>query len=361
MEEKVHLKGLNGLRAIAALAVLFFHLNMSLHLFNLPNLRNIDLAGYGVTIFFSISGFLITYLLLAEKTKTGTIRIGHFYIRRMLRIWPLYYMVMALSIITGLAFGLDMRWGSILYYLFFLANVPFILNTGMPFLGPYWSLGVEEQFYIFWPWLVKHCRRILTFTFIFTICFLAARVFCRFLEYKYGYSLPYAAIHVTRFDCMTIGAMGAILIHQKNQLFLKITTHTLTQLVAWTVIALLAFNLYHVASVIDNEIVSTITVILIVNLSFNPKTIIGMENFFFDFLGKVSYGIYMFHLLVIFYLALFINNIEMSLTARYLVIYTSVPLITILVAWLSYSFFEKPFLKIKTRYSTIPNMATAKQ
>src|SRR5688572_17546909 len=97
---RIHLPGLNGIRAIAALAVIFSHIGLSLHQFGLKSLPDIDLAGYGVTIFFALSGFLITYHLLIEKQRFERVNIRQFYIRRILRIWPLYYLYIALVIIT---------------------------------------------------------------------------------------------------------------------------------------------------------------------------------------------------------------------------------------------------------------------
>ena len=97
----VYLPGLNGLRAIAALAVVVSHITLSLDQFGLNSNvfgtdingspKGLDLAGDGVTIFFALSGFLITFLFLKEK-ENGSISIKKFYVRRILRIWPLYYL-----------------------------------------------------------------------------------------------------------------------------------------------------------------------------------------------------------------------------------------------------------------------------
>src|SRR5271155_5691395 len=101
MKQAVYFSGLNGLRAIAALSVVFSHTTTSLNQFGLNpfiygkfpdgTTKTTLLAAFGVTIFFALSGFLITYLLLEEK-KTKEINIKNFYIRRILRIWPLYYL-----------------------------------------------------------------------------------------------------------------------------------------------------------------------------------------------------------------------------------------------------------------------------
>lgn len=351
MQEKLYLKGINGLRAIAAISVVVFHINHSLVQFNLPNLPSIDLAGYGVTIFFAISGFLITLLLLKEKER-GNIDVKKFYVRRGLRIWPLYFLFLILSVVTALYYHIGEFPGSLLYYIFLAANIPFIFDMALPFLGHYWSLGVEEQFYLFWPWMIR-AKNVLKLVTTFTVVFVLLRLLFRFIEYKYGYSLPYLIIHVTRFDCMSIGAIGAILFHQNHPVFLKISQYVFTQLISWGIIVLLMFNKYHIASVIDSEIVSIITVFLIINVSINEKRLIGLDYPFFDFLGKISFGIYVVHQLIIFYYAKFLSMFNIQPLHKYPLVYGGVLALTILVAYISYEYFEKVFLRIKERYMVV--------
>ncbi len=351
-EGKTYFKGINGLRALAALSVVVFHLNMSLKQYNLPLLRTIDLAGFGVTIFFAISGFLITYLLLKEQ-DTQPIDIKKFYIRRALRIWPLYFLFLGLSLLTTYIYNIAPLPGNLLYYIFFAANVPFIMDATLPFLGHYWSLGVEEQFYIFWPWLIRNKKNVLRTVIIFTVSYFCLRVIARFIDYKFGYPVPYIAIHVTRFECMSMGAIGAILLHQNNQFFMRFCTHILTQFSCWTVIGLLLFNKYHIASVLDQEIVSAVAVCLIINLSCNPKTIVRMDYPIFDFLGKISYGIYVMHQLVIFYFARLLYHFELQPGIKYPLVYIGVIGITIGLAYLSYEYFEKRFLVLKEKFSVV--------
>ena len=154
----VYLPGLNGLRAIAALSVLIAHVSQEgIADFGLPKLVNLPMAGYGVTLFFVISGFLITFLLIKEMRKTQTVSIGKFYLRRILRIWPIYYLFIIVSLSVFLCFGMpnQILVKELWFYLFFAANIPFITYQGIMILVHYWSIGVEEQFYLFWPLLVR--------------------------------------------------------------------------------------------------------------------------------------------------------------------------------------------------------------
>src|SRR5206468_6085258 len=112
--------------------------------------KGLQMAGFGVSIFFSLSGFLITYLLILENGLHG-INIRNFYLRRIFRIWPLYYLYFAICLILLLVLHINAEPQTLLYYIFFAADVPFILNSTLILLGHYWSIGVEEQFYLFWP------------------------------------------------------------------------------------------------------------------------------------------------------------------------------------------------------------------
>src|SRR5690606_12891158 len=118
----------------------------------------------GVNFFFMLSGFLITYLLIKEKEFTGTIHVPNFYVRRILRIWPLYYLCVAVGFI-GFAL-LKKISGAPLeenanawYYLFFAANFD-IMHTWPEkpdalLLSVLWSVAVEEQFYLTWPLILR--------------------------------------------------------------------------------------------------------------------------------------------------------------------------------------------------------------
>lgn len=132
MENKpVFLSGLNGIRTIAAIGVMVSHINLALNKFNITNTSLFGfnkehkpggwlLGEHGVTMFFVLSGFLITFLLYKEFEKTGTINIKAFYIRRILRIWPLYYLYFFIAIITVFVlFGSLPSISTFLYYTFF--------------------------------------------------------------------------------------------------------------------------------------------------------------------------------------------------------------------------------------------------
>ncbi len=156
------------MRGLAALGVVVYHLEELLgHAGSPPTVATTWLANLGpamVSVFFVLSGFLITALLLVEHGRTGTVAVGAFYARRALRIWPLYFLVVA-WVLYGLPHMLatpptsyDLSRGMLpiaAYLLLLLPNAAFPSYPAVAGAQQLWSIGVEEQFYAAWPWIVR--------------------------------------------------------------------------------------------------------------------------------------------------------------------------------------------------------------
>ncbi len=162
-KQSIVLPNLNSVRAIAALMVVISHLELRKP-GNLAQVKPLlAFGGIGVSIFFVLSGFLITYLLLKEKEGTGQIKIKHFYIRRILRIWPLYFLVLIFGYFVVPIIMPDYYQSSPTFFTlkgfflnaFFLTGVTYVLKLTPIIISIIWSIGIEEQFYIFWPWIIK--------------------------------------------------------------------------------------------------------------------------------------------------------------------------------------------------------------
>lgn len=331
------------MRAISAIAVVISHTNLSMHFFGFSNLTGWDLAGYGVTIFFTLSGFLITYLLLREK-QVQSIDIKKFYIRRILRIWPLYFFYIVLVIVLG-----DNQPSTLLvYYFLFLPNIPFTLGFSFPHLSHFWSLGVEEQFYLFWPWLVKYSKQLFLSLLIFIAAFLSLKIFLNL--FFGGWSTPYTFIYVSRFDCMAIGGVFGWIYHQRHQWALW-CCHKFIQLGAWLILLAVAVNFFHIFSIFDHEIVAAATAIIILGQVHLPKPLINLENPLLTFLGRISFGMYVYHPLVIYLLSKAPIYSLGGKTVQIVMIHVTVVLATIVVSYLSFQYFEQYFLRLKNVYS----------
>ncbi|MBO4402761.1 MAG: acyltransferase [Bacteroidales bacterium] len=345
MSNGIHLPGLNGLRAIAALSVMWGHTfqtdfgNWGVTGYTLP------VAADGVTLFFVISGFLITYLLLHEQAQNRTISIPKFYMRRILRIWPIYYAYMIVAlIICGVENG-----SALWFYGFFAANIPFILSVGIIPIVHYWSLGVEEQFYLFWPWIVKftHGKNVRLLTVAIGLCVL-------WLLCKWGTTIAYRFFAVTRFDCMMIGAMGAMLYFSKNSFFLKVFGNRWVGFVSLLAITFSIPWANCIPAPVRPQVIALLSLGAIMSqLAVHP--VVNLENRLCDFVGRISYGIYVIHPLVIILLSSFYRNHApqmphlLSATAVYLI----VTVFTIFVAAMSYRWFEQPFLRMKNRFAIV--------
>ena len=154
---KRRLPGLDGLRAVSILLVVMGH---SMHAPGFPawlEWPRVWEAGLGVTIFFALSGYLITGLLLTEEEQNGGIDLRGFYVRRALRILPAAFAFLAcLSILSILWPTPLLTVGDVAPALFFCRN---IFREGSPFTLHFWSLSIEEQFYLIWPASMMFCRR----------------------------------------------------------------------------------------------------------------------------------------------------------------------------------------------------------
>lgn len=293
---------------------------------------------------------------MLEQEK-GAINVRKFYIRRILRIWPIYYLYLFICLIFIYFIYNQVPLHSLLYYVFFTANIPFIFGFSLHFLDHFWSIGVEEQFYLFWPWVVKKIKKRLLLTVIVLIILLTVIRF--FLWWQYPYSDSAFFSIVNRFDCMMIGAAGAILYYQKNNLLLKIIDNKISQILAWLIIFFLALNIKLMNSVVDTTIVALASLVLIVGQINIKNRIVNLDIPVFNFLGKISYGIYVYHVLIIYLTSLFLKDLQTNDVFKTFLVYLTIVLITIVVSYYSYELFEKRFIKLKDKFAIVKSTSSA--
>lgn len=358
MSKSIHLPGLNGLRALAALSVMWGHVfqsdlgNWGIKGFTLPVVAD------GVTLFFVISGFLITFLLQNEQEQSHTISIPKFYMRRVLRIWPIYYLYLLVAVLVTSTWNNPNIW----YYYFFTANIPFILMAGIWPIVHYWSIGVEEQFYLFWPWLVKLTHGKSKSLLAIAIIVFAIWLTCKWGIYMvYGTTVTYRFFAVTRFDCMMLGAIGAILYFKQNWLFLRVFQNRFLGLVCFLLLLFSQPWASFIPAPIRPQVLAVLALVCIVSQLEHP--VVNLENRVCDFVGKISYGIYVIHPLLIYLLSLLYRNTNIQLPRglSIILIYCVVTAITIFIAWISYRFFESPFLRLKNKFAIIHSRNSMKE
>lgn len=375
--QKVKFEGLNALRFFAAFFVLLHHCESIRAGRDMPNLRSFSLfqnGGLAVWFFFVLSGFLITYLLLSEIRRTHDVAVGKFLMRRVLRIWPLYFLIVVLGLAV-VPFALQMLgieanthlsiWAVGGYYLLFLSFVVNTLfHTGM--LEPLWSIGVEEYFYVLWAPLFKFFKKNALAIIVSMIAVKTLMLVYLEFDTTMKASLLGKIISVLRFELMAIGGLGAYFTFYHRARVERLWVFSpLAQYLLFSVLIVRIFfhwglqlsgNVLY-AAVFKVPILGTYTegvlfLWLIMNISVNPQPLFSFKNRVLDFLGEISYGIYMYQSLIIFVVITLLKKPLMMLpfwasTALYLGAATG---LTILVSFLSKKYFEDYFLKIKHRF-----------
>lgn len=358
MKERIYFPNLNGLRFIAALMVIYSHMELNKSYFLLDNYfsKVKHLGNLGVVIFFVLSGFLITFLLMEEKEKRLAISYKNFFRKRILRIWPLYFVVVFLSlfilphfsVFQTPTFFLKLHSFSeiietILLFVLFLPNLLIQIHI-IPFAAQTWSIGTEEQFYLIWPWVINNIKNLKLF---FVIVIIGYTIILFLIQRPIFETIPYfnllrQFINTFKLDSLAIGALGAYLYFTKNTILRFFTNSNLFfVLFVFTIIAIINNFVFPYC---NSVVFSFLFMIIILALVTNSKLINCLENKFFNYLGKISYGLYMYHQMVM----VFVLNVLIKFgLLNNIAIYILSLLITIFISALSYKFLEKPILNIK--------------
>lgn len=356
-DRTIYFKGLNGIRTIAALLVVVWHVDQFSFLFGVDSkgFNTNGMASRAVDLFFVLSGFLITYLLLTEKDRFNKIDYKSFYKRRILRIWPVYYLALLIALLFVLSGLLEVEFSllqSFLLYVFLLANVAFSVGLDIKPITPLWSVGVEEQFYAIWPFLIDKIKNKQA---LFLAIFIGGALFRIAMYYVFldeNSSFIHFLYHF-KINIMALGALGAYWYYHKNVKIISLIYRYEVQIISWLVlIGSIAFKPLHVRSYIDSEIHAVFYLILILNVATNTKSLVKLENKILNFLGRISYGIYVYHILIIYFLSFVINKFNV-LKFNYLGLQLMVLFVTIAVAFVSYNYFESFFLHKKEKYSKV--------
>ncbi|MDR3717117.1 MAG: acyltransferase [Puia sp.] len=365
---RTYLKGLNTLRFFAAFFVIISHGQISLYKMGLPDYINLPVFNRGsdaVEFFFTLSGFLITYLLQAEIRQSGTVSIRAFYWRRVFRIWPLYFLIVFIGFLllgwlyptlTGQPFFEFPLLKGLLLFICFLPNLATTLYpAGM--LYPLWSIGVEEQYYLFWAPLVKIFRNRL-----FGLVILFFFVSCAWYYVVSKGLLPLSddmrKFFITQkfYAMATGGVFGLILARHPEQYKRSFLAGKFAQVLL--IGLLIGYYLLGIPFAADGVLLhfllSILYGILILNSSAIEKPVINLEREPFVYLGKISYGLYMYHMLADYILrfALLKMHVNTKVNLKILMPFYHMALLggAILLASLSYKYIESYFLRLKGKY-----------
>lgn len=358
------------MRFLAAFSVFIFHFFNEMSAFYQLNIDSISYkvinliiskGSLGVNFFFVLSGFLITYLILWERQHTKYFNLKHFLIRRTLRIWPLYFLIVLIGfVIFPLILNDFATLHSPWYYIFFLANFDEInvgLSDPINFLTAPWSVAVEEQFYLFWGLLLfifQHLKK-------FPISFALVLLLTISLVFSFVYQDSTRILYYHTFSVMSniiIGSGLALFFFQNRKWLLA-----LKQLKKWHIIIIYCVGICMIIlknkifigpiSALEQSVISFFFAFVILDQIYLPNSFfkIGQVTIF-NHLGKISYGLYLYHLLVMFLLVYyfeswFLSQSEIVGMITFLIISACS---TYILSYFSFKYFEKPFLSLKNKF-----------
>lgn len=342
----------------------------------------------GVSFFFVLSGFLITFLLLTEKescigqdsahrSDLCGINIKGFYIRRILRIWPVYFVVVILGFFIipyflghrtmDLPFGIPTRISDFKYYALFLANFRMAsIGATSLILAVLWSISVEEQFYLIWPWIIgKTKQKNILYVFLFII---AISFYFRFHNAYYYDQLKYATLSVA--SDLVVGATLAYLFMYSKKFknwIIKLPRWKINALYIKTILFII-FRGYISTILLDMQnpnwyalymssepfIFSILFALIIAEQNWSENSFYKARNFkIFSYLGRRSYGLYSYHMIgfLIFTIIATFFGVVLPYSSPFIFIISvlSAFILTVSLAELSYKYMEKKILKMKDR------------
>jgi peptidoglycan/LPS O-acetylase OafA/YrhL len=358
---KIKFHSFDALRFISFLIVFFSHLSYKYFSDNIFILFQ-GRGNIGVYFFFVLSGFLITYILLTEKKETNSIKLKNFMLRRVLRIWPLFYVMILFAVITSIIISyLNLASAHVGYSPNWLASCLFLENYQVIYHNQYanraplsvmWSLCVEEHFYIIWGLTLFFCKRNQVPKFIISFIFIS-------LTTKYFFVLnDLKQLEIlTNLDFFMYGAIPAYLIVFYKEQTEKFIQNTLV----WHKISILFLALIIVLFsghvdlgefyFLENSIYGIIFgMVLFVFLPQEENRFRISDKNILSRLGTYTYGLYLIHIIVIIlFEKIFIKyNIKFE---NHFTLYVCLSLtLTIIASYLSYYIIEKPFLKLKNKF-----------
>lgn len=364
-ENKIQFHTLDALRFFAFLKVYLLHVPIQGDFPIFSFLKSG--GGFGVYFFFTLSGFLITYLLSAEKKRNGKIHIGKFFIRRTFRIWPLYFLILIIIFVLPFDFmeriGMHVTGGYTpdwKYSFTFLDNYVMLYKDCYPITTPlpiFWSLCIEEHFYVLWMFLIFLVPFKKIHYFLISAIFIGW--ISRFTEpFIFTNNLIRSNDFFTNADYFALGGILGYMTARNYEYISGLSRKIKDPVKALTIIIIILIvlaqeyilpetqNLFYVFRTTFIALIFAILIFLFI--SQDSRIRIDKKNIL-SYLGRISYGLYVYHIIFIHLSLRYCINHEIKidnwgiLSLYILVTFTA----TVLMSILSYHFFEKPILGLR--------------
>ncbi len=315
----------------------------------------------GVDLFFALSAFLITSLLLRERQETGGLSLRLFYIRRILRIWPLYFLVIAMGVLLAHTartrnhlwyYDQSLPWYYVAGYLLFVGNwVYAAFGTTHSICAPLWTVSIEEQFYLVWPAVMKLLkRRGMILAGIVTFLLATVSQVALVLRGAGGSYMYFGS--ASRCDSLALGIFLALFADRLPKLTsaarILLVSGGLTGWIASSAWVTDQLGRASVHMVLGRLIISLASGAILYGCLYSRNKLV--TGSWVVRLGKISYGLYMLHFTgILIALSLFHPIWGWQLLATKALGF----LVTIILAFASYRWVESPFLRLKDRFATV--------
>jgi peptidoglycan/LPS O-acetylase OafA/YrhL len=342
-QSRKHFGSLDGLRCASVVAVIWFHGPG----FNLPGILG---QGFlGVTLFFAISGFLITTLLIREQSRTGDISLKKFYLRRSLRIFPLYYLMLGVYCVFIFTLVHDPATAKN-----FRSHLPFFAtytsNWFVPTLTTFgfaWSLAAEEQFYSTWPSVVKllRPRRALWFAICFTAIVIWSQRFATWPLHSNNFA---TTVLNSVPPAICFGCTFALILHTERgfrALWTIFGNRTAPLIFFAALILIIQFSPEKYLPI--HLVLAALVISSVIREDHILAPILTWR--WISYLGTISYGMYLTHMLVYAASKRFESRFP-SWHSRDLMGFIVALLGTVLLSAALFRYYERPFLILKTRF-----------
>jgi peptidoglycan/LPS O-acetylase OafA/YrhL len=322
-------------------------------------LQSISRAGaYGVDLFFLLSSYLITELLLREKDATGRLDVLAFYKRRILRIWPLYFTFIGIAWALTLVDRTQQLSVSYVAAFLLLAGNWISAINGNPqsVIAPLWSVSVEEQFYLLWPLLVRKARISALAT--SALAMLAASSIFRYIFFLAGWT-DLRKNTLTRLEPMALGILIAVALRLRVLRQLSAVGRTVALAAGtacWLLVAEFSnLDFSQLGTMLGYPLIAIGAAAIFLWCVGNSAPFLRSPTLVY--LGKISYGLYVFHMLGI-RIGIAILGGFTSRFSGFIAYWLFALIATIVMASISYFALERPFLRLKSRYTVVQSRSS---
>lgn len=351
MEKKDYYNQLDSLRTICAFGVINLHwfIPSYLALFGLEYHSIWEFGHYGVQVFFVLSGFLITNILIRHKNSRNKLKvIKNFYVRRALRLFPIYYLflIYLLVVIIGDKFISN----NIGWFLTYTANIKFYITGGLVdvWSNHLWTLSVEEQFYLLFPIIFLFIPK--RFEYWLAIFFIFSALTFKYLSF--GNGQPTALLTFAQMDMLGVGVLIAVLKNRHKCIYLSLANSWVKIIILITItLSLWIFYFQPTLSRFLDYILLISFGLIVANTAIGFNGVVGyiLNNRVLQYLGRISYGLYLYHKIIPLSLIIILNKLDLRIE-NIVVYYITNLSILLICSHISWKLIESPILSLKSKF-----------